>query len=508
MLGLVFALAMPGDWLFVPRPAEQQAGTGGAATGEPQEFYACPMFCTRSDHGGPCPVCGMEMTKFVDTGARMPLAPGQRASIGLQTEPIQRRNLAVEIRTLGDFEPDETRQKVVAAWVEGRIDRLYADFTGVPVEKGWHLFDLYSPSLYAAQKELIVAREAYERTGGTEGTKAEALRLLKTARERLRLLGLSEEQVGYIEGLDEPNLTVTIPSPDSGVVTEKLAHVGMYVKQGQPVFRITDLSMLWLIVEVHERDLGLVALGQSVNVEVNAYPGRIFQGRVGFIDPQLDMKTRTVRVRVEVPNADDDLKPGMYGTATIFAELGRNGDLARPELTGDYACPMHPLQRSSDPDAECEICGMRMVPYQHEHGVAVQKLWAIPREAVLSTGKRTMIYVEWWVREMEHAPHDADVAPPLEMIHEPEYQGFEVQLGRLAAEYHIMPDGTRHKLREYYPLLGGLPTGMTMPNGEVGFRIVTSGQFLIDSQMELTGKPSLLRSEGGKSANPHAGHGG
>ena len=106
----------------------------------------------------------------------------------------------------------------------------------------------------------------------------------------------------------------------------------------------------------------------------------------------------------------------------------------------------------------------------------------------------------------EHPPHDSDLAPPLEMIDQPEYQGFEVQLGPLAAEYHIMPDGTRHKLREYYPLLGGLPTGMTMPGGDVGFRIVTSGQFLIDSQMELTGKPSLLRSEGGAKADPHAGH--
>ena len=500
LLGLVFSLAMPASWLFVPQQADS-AGQAETSAGGQEEFYACPMFCTRSDHGGPCPVCGMEMEKFVDTGARMPLDAIQRSAIGLQTETIQRRELAVEIRTLGDFEPDETRQKVVAAWVDGRIDRLYADFTGVPVEKGWHLFDLYSPSLYAAQKELIVARQASERTGGEE-----AGRLLKNAREKLRLLGLSDEQVAYFEGLDEPNLTVTIPSPDSGVVTEKLAHVGMYVKQGQPVFRITDLSSLWLIVEVHERSLGMIALGQSVNVEVNAYSGRLFQGRVGFIDPQLDMKTRTVRVRVEVPNDNGELKPGMYGTASIVAELGRDGVLAKPALKGDYACPMHPLQRSADPDARCEICGMEMVPNEHEHGVAAQKLWSIPREAVLSTGKRTFIYVEWWVHEVAHPAHDPDVAPPLEMLDRPEYQGFEVQLGQLAAEYHVMPDGTRHKLREYYPLLGGLPTGMTMPDGEIGFRIVTSGQFLIDSQMELTGKPSLLRAQGGATADPHAGH--
>ncbi|MCZ7607375.1 MAG: efflux RND transporter periplasmic adaptor subunit [Planctomycetota bacterium] len=498
LLGLIFGLVLPSSWLFVPQAAATTE-SHEHAEGEAAEFYACPMFCTRLESPGKCPVCGMDMELFVDTGARLPLDQRQAAAIGLRTEPIQRRRLAREIRTLGDFAPDETRQKVVSAWVDGRIDKLYADFTGVPVEKGWHLFDLYSPSLYAAQKELLVARDAHDRVGNSESQ-----RLLENAREKLRLLGLSDEQVSYFEGLEAPSLTVTIPSPDSGVVTERLATTGMYVKQGQPVLRITDLSRLWLMVQVHERDLGLLALGQPVSVEVNAYPGRDFHGRVGFIDPQLDTRTRTVRVRVEVPNDDGDLRPGMFGTATIFAELGDDGLIARPELKGDYACPMHPLQRSNNPDARCEVCGMGMVKYTHEHGSAPVALWAIPREAVLSTGKRTLVYVQWWVREM---PGDPDQPPPLEMLTRPEYQGFEVQLGPLAAEYHVMPDGTRHKLAEYYPLIGGLPTGMQMPGGEVGFRIVSNGQFLIDSQMELTGKPSLLRPEGGKTADPHAGHG-
>lgn len=500
LLGLIFGLLLPSSWLFVPQAATPE--THEHAEGEAAEFWACPMFCTRLESPGKCPVCGMDMELFVDSGTRLPLDDRQAAAIGLRTEPIQRRRLAREIRTLGDFAPDETRQKVVAAWVDGRIDKLYADFTGVPVKKGWHLFDLYSPSLYAAQKELLVARDTHRRADSSESR-----RMLENAREKLRLLGLSDEQVAYFESLDQPSLTVTIPSPDSGVVTEKLASTGMYVKQGQPVFRITDLSRLWLMVQVHERDLGLVALGQPVSVEVNAWPGREFQGRVGFIDPQLDTRTRTVRVRVEVPNDDGELRPGMFGTATIYSELGPDGVLARPELKGDYACPMHPLQRSNDAHARCGVCDMRMMKLEHQHGVTAIALWAIPREAVLSTGKRTLVYVQWWVREMSHEHHDPDEPPPLEVLQRPEYQGFEVQLGPLAAEYHVMPDGTRHKLGEYYPLIGGLPTGMQMPGGEVGFRVVTNGQFLIDSQMELTGKPSLLRPEGGKTADPHAGHG-
>lgn len=457
------------------------------------------MFCTRLDEPGICPVCGMDMELFVDTGSRMPLSAESRSSIGVRTEPVKRRFLAKEVRTLGDFEPDETREKMVSAWVDGRIDKLYADFTGVPVEKGWHLFDLYSPSLYAAQRELIVARNAVE-LAESDGARREAERLLETSRKKLRLLGLSEEQIAYIETLDEPNLTLTIPSPDSGVVTEKMAHVGMYVKRGQPVFRITDLSRLWLIVDVHERDVGLVALGQRVQVRVNAYPGEAFAGRVGFIEPMLSQQSRTVRVRVEVLNEDGRLKPGMFGEAKIFAKLASDGTLASPELEGNYACPMHPLQRAETAGKSCPICGMEMAPSAPEEGGEPGRVWAIPRESVLSTGERHLVYVEWWVRQQEHNGHT-----DTEVLDEPEYQGFEVELGPLAAEYEIMADGTRHKLREYYPLIGALPTGVRMPDGKIGWRVVTKGQFLIDSQMELTGKPSLLRPGGGEGNDPHAG---
>lgn len=459
------------------------------------------MFCTRLDGAGLCPVCGMDLEKFVDTGARLPLDEATRASIGMETVKLKTRFLSREVRTLGEFTADETRQKVVAAWVDGRIDKLYANYTGVPVEKGFHLFDLYSPKLYSAQKELIVAKKSFD----ANSDNPEALRLLNTSREKLRLLGLTSEQVSIIEGLDEPQVSITIPSPDVGIVTKKFAHEGMYVKQGQPVFEITDLSRLWLMVDVHERNAGYVALGQNVNISVNALVGQKFTGTIGFIDPTLDTKTRTLRVRVEVENPLGVLKPGMLSTAIILAPLGKDAKLSIPKLNGNYACPMHPLQRSMDPDAECEICGMDMIPSKQVKGTSPRKLWAVPRSAVLSSGDRHFIYVEWWARETTHPKHDPDETPPMEMMDQPEYQGFPVEVGPLATEFHVAPDGTRHKLGEYYPLLGGLPTGMKMPNREIAFRIVTHGQFLIDSQMELTGKPSLLRENAGEAVDPHAG---
>ncbi|MEE9312165.1 MAG: efflux RND transporter periplasmic adaptor subunit, partial [Planctomycetota bacterium] len=325
------------------------------------------------------------------------------------------------------------------------------------------------------------------------------------SREKLRLLGLTNEQVSVIEGLDKPQLSITIPSPDIGIVTKKYVHEGVYVKQGQPVFQITDLSRLWLMVDVHERHAGYVALGQDVEISVNALVGQKFSGKIGFVSPVIDTKTRTLKVRVEVENPLGILKPGMLSTAIILAPLGKDAQLAVPELNGNYACPMHPLQRSMDPDAECEICGMAMIPDEHVQGISPSKLWSVPRSSVMASGDRHFIYIEWWARETSHGDHDPDESPPLEMLEKPDYQGFPVEVGPLATEYHTMPDGTRHKLGEYYPLLGGLPTGMKMPNREIAFRIVTNGQFLIDSQMELTGKPSLLRENAGEAADPHAG---
>jgi Cu(I)/Ag(I) efflux system membrane fusion protein len=274
----------------------------------------------------------------------------------------------------------------------------------------------------------------------------------------------------------------------------------MYVAQGQPVFRLADLSQLWLIVALHERDLGLVALGQQVSVQVSAYPGKRFVGRVGFIDPVLDKGTRTVRVRVEVANDDSVLKPGMFGIATIYAELGPGLALARPALTGDHACPMHPLERGAA-GARCPTCDMEMVPNPHRHGVAAAPLWAVPREAVLSTGKRQLIYIAWWLREADRDAQGRSARRPAPPLTQPDAQGFAVTLGPLAAEYERLSDGTRRKLREYYPLIGGLPTGVRLPDGQLGWHIITRGQFLIDSQMELTAKPSLLRPHGARAGD-------
>jgi len=485
--GVAGSFALPESWLLVPRAGASDPHAGHTGDG-PKVFYACPMFCTRLDKPGECPVCGMELEKFVDTGDALPLDERDRWAMGIRTETPKLRMLAREIRTLGQFEVDESLDRVVSAWVSGRIDRLYADFTGITVAEGDHLFDLYSPELYTAHKELKVAQDGVK--AGTPGSD----KLLELAREKLRRLGLTASQLQGLEKQEAASATFTISSPISGVVLEKMAREGEYIGMGMPVYHVADLSRLWLMLNVHERDLPFVALGQPVQVEVE---GASVAGRVSFIDPVLDTMTRTARVRVEVPNAAGRLKPGMFGAATILAQLAKDATPAKPALGGDYACPMHPLQSADVAGSLCRICGMEMKRRQPQPGRDPAPVLSVPREAVLSTGRRHVIYVEWWAKRNPDGTVTHDHDGLAEKLERPEYQGFEVQLGPLCTEYHEMPDGAQHRGSEFYAVISGLPSGV---------RVVTNGQFLIDSQMELAGKPSLFRPQGGSAASTHSGH--
>lgn len=488
--GLAGALALPRDWLLAPGNRATDPHAGHDSTGS-KVFYACPMFCTRLDKPGECPVCGMTLEKFVDTGEVLPLDNRDRWAMGIRTEAPKRRMLAREIRTLGQFEVDESLDRVVSAWVAGRIDRLHADYTGVTVSEGDHLFDLYSPELYSAHKELKVAQDAAK--AGTPG----ADRLLQLSREKLRRLGLTAGQLERLEQSAADSPTFTVPSPISGVVLEKMAREGEYLEMGMPVYRVADLSRLWLMLSIHERDLPFVALGQQVTIELGGTAPETVVGQISFIDPTLNTMTRTARVRVEVANQAGRLRPGMFGTATVLAFLAADGANARPALEGAYACPMHPLQWSDDAGVSCRICGMSMKRRVAHPGKPAAPALSIPRQAVLSTGRRHVVYVEWWARRNPDGTISHDHGGLAEKLDRPEYQGFEIQLGALCAEYHEMQGGALHRGDEYYAVSGGLPSGV---------RVVTNGQFLIDSQMELAGKPSLFRPQGGSAAAAHSGH--
>jgi Cu(I)/Ag(I) efflux system membrane fusion protein len=240
----------------------------------------------------------------------------------------------------------EDRIREIAARVPGRIDGLHVALTGVPVRSGQRLLDLYSPALYSAQAELRQAvRTANElELSGRTAVRKSAARTVVAARERLRLWGLTPQQIARIEERGEPSDLLTINSPLTGIVLHRQAREGAYVQEGDHLFTIADLSVLWLLLDVYEADLAWLKLGQQVEFRTAAFPSETFTGTVSFIDPVLDERTRSLPVRVVVANEDLRLKPGLYARATVHAELGgESGDLplvvpeTAPLLTGKRA---------------------------------------------------------------------------------------------------------------------------------------------------------------------------
>jgi Cu(I)/Ag(I) efflux system membrane fusion protein len=248
-------------------------------------------------------------------------AAGIRAA-GVATVPVTRQNLTDEIRAVGTIEADETKLQRVAARVPGRIERLYANFTGQSVKRGAPLFDLYSPDLVATQRDYLLALENRQRLAGSS---PEAIRsaqsLVEAARDRLRLWGISADQIRALERTSRPDLALTYRSPVSGTVVQKNVVEGQYVSEGTDLYFLADLSSVWLVAQVYEFELGRLQVGQSVTATVAAFPGRELAGRIVFIEPLLERETRTARVRVVLPNPRGDLKPGMFADARLALQL-------------------------------------------------------------------------------------------------------------------------------------------------------------------------------------------
>jgi len=301
---------------------------------------------------GQCPICGMDLIPLKsssggDEGPRtLTLSPAAQKIAEIQTTAVVRQSVEKSLRMVGKLEADETRVREIAAWVPGRIDRLYVDYTGVPVRKGEKLFDLYSPELYSAQEELIQAIKSSDQLSKStmESTRLSSGRTIEAVKERLRLWGLTDKQIEDVEKRGTPSDHVTIAAPMSGVVLHKGAVEGAYVQTGTRVYEIADLSVLWLKLDVYESDLAWMKLGLGVDFETDTYPGERFQGVVAFIDPMLNERSRSVKVRVNVENPKGRLKPGMFARAVVRAAVeGENQELpliipaSAPLVTGKRA---------------------------------------------------------------------------------------------------------------------------------------------------------------------------
>ncbi|MHC4659838.1 MAG: efflux RND transporter periplasmic adaptor subunit [Planctomycetota bacterium] len=438
-------------------------------------MWTCSMHPQiRQPRSGKCPICFMDLVPVIteagEIGERQ-ISFSQEAIklMEVDTSVVERRFVTAEIRMVGKIDYDETRVKYITAWVPGRIDRLYVDYTGVTVNKGDHMVYLYSPELLSAQAELLEAARAAAniRAGVSELISRSILATLEAAREKLRLLGLTQEQIAEIEETGQPDDHLTIYAPIGGVVIHRNATEGMYVQTGTKIYTIADLSQLWVKLDAYESDMMWVRYGQEVEFETEAYPGEIFKGTISFIDPVLNPKTRTVKLRVEVENPDGRLKPEMFVRALVRSEVAQGGRVMVPEMAGKWICPMHPDVVKTEAGS-CDICGMDLVTTESlgyvKVGISEVAPLVIPASAPLITGKRAVVYVQ--------LPTEA-----------PTYEGREVVLGPRAGDYYLVKEG--------------------LAEGEI---VVTNGNFKIDSALQIQAKPSMMSPEGSKMTDEHYSH--
>ncbi len=428
---------------------------------------------------GKCPICFMDLIPLTEGGneehkssntVRLSMSENAKILASIVTAPAIRRSVTSDLRMTGKIAFDETRVEMITARIAGRIDKLFVDYTGIPVKSGDHLAQIYSPELISLQQELLQAAKAVNNISPetSDMIRNSINRTFKAGKEKLRLLGFSDYELQQLLDRGTTSDHMIIRAGQSGIVFKKFVEEGAYVQTGTPLFHIADLRKLWVLLEAYESDIAWIRLGQLVEFSVEAFPGQTFTGTVSFIDPVINPQTRTSGVRVEVANSDLRLKPDMFVKARIKAALSRSGEVKNSSLRGKWISPMHP-QIVKDHPGTCDICGMPLVRAEElgyvTSGFEDVDPLVVPATAPLYTGERSIVYVE---------------VPGSD---EPTYEAREVALGPRVNDYYIIKSGISE-----------------------GEKVVVNGAFKIDGELQIRGKPSMMSPEGGATQTGHEGH--
>ncbi len=459
VFGIIFIAFLLGWWMSGSTDTTDTHGDHGKNISSAQvTVWTCSMHpSVKLPEAGQCPICFMDLIPLETTGTaldrnQLVLSADAVKLAEVETIPVSYGIAEMDIHLSGKVKYDETRIGKITAWVPGRLERMFVDYTGITVNKGDHMIELYSPDLFAAQEELIQAKKRVQSQSDDRTAQA----ILSAAREKLRLMGLLNTQIIEIESSDSPSNIMTVYSPMSGVVIEKNGVEGAYVKTGNNIYTIVDLGRVWVILDAYESDLPWLAFGQNVRFTAEAVPGKHFDGKVAFIDPILDPKTRTVKVRLNIKNPDGDLKPGMFVQGKIHAIIGGEGKAINPELANKWICPMHPEIVKNDA-GNCDICGMALVESDslgivHKPGHKHESL-LIPATAVLKTGERAIVYLKLSNEKLT-------------------FESREIILGPRVGNHYIVLSGLQE-----------------------GEEVVVKGNFKIDSAMQIAAKSSMMNPE-------------
>jgi membrane fusion protein, copper/silver efflux system len=274
-----------------------------------------------SAHAAPAaadPHAGMDMPG-ADADGTIRIDPEVARSMGVTVVAAELTPLSHSIRTNGNVVFDETRLTTVAPRFSGFVERLHVDFTGQPVRRGQPLLEIYSPELVAAQEELLSAlrMERQLRESAAPAVLERTAVLVEASRRRLLLWDVSPAQIREVERSGRVRRTLTLHAPFGGFVTEKMVQAGQAVEMGMPLYRLADLSTVWVEADVYEQDLRFVRMGGPARVEIAAYPGETLSGRVAYVYPEVRADTRTTRVRIELANPGGRIKPGMYASVQL-----------------------------------------------------------------------------------------------------------------------------------------------------------------------------------------------
>lgn len=405
------------------------------------QIWTCSMHPEiKQPKPGKCPKCFMDLIPlsedtFSTSPYKLKLSDAAKELAQVRTTRVFTGPATKTLRLPGTLALDETRVKHVTAWVGGRIEKLYVNYLGIPVQLNDHMAEFYSPDLLAAQEEL-------RRTIGNDS-------LHRAVSERLLRWGISPEQIEHFKTAEKSGELVTINSPASGIVIEQPVKEGMYVSQGTRLFSIADMTRLWLVAAVYERDIQWLRYGQKVECEFEAFPGQIFPGTIAFISPVLSTNSRTVDARINIDNEQGLLKPGMFGRVTVKVAIGSKGEVINPALAGKWISPMHP-EVIKDGPGQCDVCGMALVPIESV-GIKTdsnqKQPLLVPETAVLWSGTRSLVFRKQQGEEKMYEAVEVTLGPKVD-------NGYLIFSG-LAADDEIVIEGA-FKLDSEQQIRGGI----------------------------------------------------
>jgi Cu(I)/Ag(I) efflux system membrane fusion protein len=371
LIVITFGVGIVGGFMIARRStvSEEATETGADST---KQLYTCGMHPQIIQEGpGNCPICGMKLTPVKGTSASSEAKPtGERKikywkssmdptyvsdkqgkdqmgmdlipvyedqvqegaisidpvtvqNMGIRTAMVEEKELTRTIRTVGNVDYNEELLYTVNTKISGWIEKLYVENTGDPVKKGQPLLEIYSPELVSTQQEYLTALKNFQQLKDSPypETRKGAEELLKSTKQRLLYWDISEGQIDQLEKSGEVKKTMILYSPANGVVTEKNVIEGTAVSMGSELYKIADLSTVWVLAKIYEYELPYIKIGQMAQIELSYFPGEVLSGKISYIYPYLNQGTRDVKVRIELPNPELKLKPDMYSSVTIASTL-------------------------------------------------------------------------------------------------------------------------------------------------------------------------------------------